>query len=372
MLCDDERPEGHICVHFTDNTYKKLALKGDTTVNAIIEFLCQWLSRKTGGREADPSRHELLIIAPGNSTLRERLLLREDKPLQIQAKGGGAAYKFLFKEVHPTSKEDRAHEGGVGDAVPPTASGPLPPVPATSGHIRTGTLERHAAETDTWHPCTVILDEDRLWYSPVPSAVNGSVGGGMESILLSECDKPHECEDKRVLQLAMKDTMTKLRARSAQERNSWLVAIVKQAALIKEQDILLQAEKIISKMELKRSQQQFARLETLGHLQGVLSMPQTRELFIHFARREYEAAQNKQSNDVDGNGAAATSWWPEDVSVEALIACLQHHSAAQEVEGEHAGNDIAAWTFSQGPLFEKFQEHPSSQCEIFKIAAGIA
>jgi len=440
MLGADERPEGHIKVYFVDNTYKTLPLKFNTTVSEVLEWVCKRLS--AGGRHADPARHELIILAPGNQTLRERRLLREDKPLQIQVKGA-IAFKFLFREVSVDSSPAAEDGGHVGQALGPGMSpGPAPaamsaspqeadgqtpeetqpagkqPVPMAqggavapmaegSGRLKIGTLERLMEDKASWYPCMVILDEDRLWYSPAPSGEKdgiGRYGGGMIFLPLCDCDKVMEGDDKRLLQLLTKNGSMTLRAKNAHERNSWLLAVVKQAALIKERDILFQAERIISGMEFRRATQQINKLEALGKLPTVLANASARELLFEFARSEHTWAQDTSSDGDEGAGdhsivnqAASPSAPPvenarhgtlpaslpdglpqgvrqtEGLSLEGLISCLQRHAAAGHCAGEalESEADRIAWAFAETSLFPRFKEHPQVQNRMCWIAAGI-
>ncbi|CAE8625844.1 unnamed protein product, partial [Polarella glacialis] len=172
-----------------DNTYKTVPLKSESCVEDVTQWLCKRVS--ASGRRAEPDRHELLIIAPGNQSLRERLLLREDKPLQIQLKGGASAFKFLFREVR-SSEPSAGGDTNSGDeaafALPGTlANASQVPVVDASGRLRAGQLELLLADGVTWHSCTVILDADRLWYSQVPNSQDGSIGGGMSCWDLTDC-----------------------------------------------------------------------------------------------------------------------------------------------------------------------------------------
>jgi len=353
----DERPEGTIRVHFTDNTYKTLKLTYDTPVGDVIEELCKRIS--LGGRHADPGLHELFIIAPGNQALRERRLLREDRPLEIQVKGGSTAFKFLFRETPqaPAAAQDEASAhcegGGAGREDAEGPGGPeAPPIPVAdaSGRLRTGTLERLLEDSGTWHTCTVILDEDRLWYSQGPCGEDGSVGGGMTFLPLCDCDRVLECDDKRLLQLVTKGATMMFRARNSHERNSWLLAVVKQAALIKERDILLQAERIVSCMELRRADQQLARLEEFAALPGVLAVPETRGMFLEFLSRHC--------------GEPASDGALQGLAPEEFLARLE---AADDAGGARG----AAWELAEG-LFARFQEDTAVQCQLCRLAAGIA
>merc|ERR1712086_533246 len=143
--------------------------------------------------------------------------------------------------------------------------------------------------TITWCKSTVVLMEDRLWYSQGVGASTGAVGGGMASIALCDCEKVMEMEDKRLFKLITKAGTMIFRARSGQERSNWLLAIAKQAAFVKERGILEEAERIITSIELKRSSKQLARLDAFDTLPGVLATKETREMFIDFVRGEYDS-----------------------------------------------------------------------------------
>lgn len=409
--------EGTIRIYFADNTYKTLQVQIDTPVSQVLESLCKRLS--ASGRHADPARHELYIIAPGNQTLRERRLNREDKPLQIQAKGG-TAFKFLFREA-PLPLQQPTSPAGIQaaavtlpvtseDAGPPTtpsgeqqASSPTAASPTTSvamgrtssgsfvvesssARLKAGTLERQLVD-GTWHPCMVILDEDRLWYSKAQTEdqEGGSSGSGMTFLPLCDCDRVVEgSEDKRLLKLQTKMGTMTLRAHNGHERNSWLLAVVKQAALIKERDILLQAERIISGMEFRRASQQVGRLETFGRLDGVLATKDTRELFLDFARRDHEASCANAGGEA-GRGEeelGRVQRWPAGVSLEDLCASVERAAAAQQAApgaapasppaDEAPSQEHELWAFVEDSLFPRFKDHPQVQCQMCWIAAGIA
>jgi len=388
----EEQPEGTIRVHFSDNTYKTIKLTYETQVSEVVEQLCKRLS--VGGRYADPERHQLFIIAPGNQALRERRLLSDDKPLEIQVKGGSTAFKFLIREVRQEVNVEQAGEGAeeTSEGQHVTTEGKEGteslqiPVADASNMLKTGPLDR-LLEDGTWHTCTAILDIDHLWYSNEPCGEEGGRGGGMACLLLSECDRVQECDDKLSLQVLSKGVTMQFRALSGQERSNWIVAIAKQAALLKERDILLQAERIIAGVELQRSSQHAARLVAFGKLQGVLSASETREMFLDFVRRDYEAvlqwqaattaveqlrrggdeakdSANSCTNSISATASQAAGSWPQGLELRDLLACL-------EKDGPGPRQD-AAWEFAEERLLPKFQEHPVVQCQLCRIAAGIA
>merc|ERR1712013_923799 len=99
------------------------------------------------------------------------------------------------------------------------------------------------------------------------------------------------------------------------DRNSWLLAIVRQAALAKERVLLLQAERIISGMEFRRSSAQLAKLDALHHLSGVLAAKETRELFLDFARTEHQDMSKREPDQLGKS-------WPA-VSIDSLIGHLE-------------------------------------------------
>lgn len=355
MLSPDERPEGTIRVYFTDNTYKTLKLTYETPASDVIKELCRRIS--VAGKEAEAENHELFVVAPGNQMLRERRLLPEDRPLQIQ-KGGSTAFKFLFREVRPAAdSSEGAGLDGVLEGCAPVSGrdgsegAGVPEMLAADAMLRKGSLER-LADDSNWYSCTVILGEDRLWYSQAPSSEDGSLGGGMAFLPLSECDRVLECEDKRLLQLVTRGSTLMFRARNGQDRNTWLLAVVKQAALIKERDILLQAERTIASMELRRATRHLERLEELSTLPGLLALPEAREMLLDFAQKEHAAS-------AQGEGS-----WPEELELQSVLDAI---SSCREPAKE-AG---PAWDFVEGALFQRFQDHPAVQNWLCRTACDI-
>lgn len=352
MLGPDERPDGTVRIYFVDNTYKTLPMKNYSSVEDVIQWLCKRLV--ASGRPADSSNYELLIIAPGTQSLRERRLLRQDKPLQILAKGGASAFKFLFREalqLEPVS------ELSPGDSE-------MPHVPADMrGRLRAGCLERLLEDDLTWYSCTVILDEERLWYSQAPGGQDGRLGGGMAFLQLSECDSIQDGEDKQLLQLMMKSGRVTFRAKSSSERSNWLLAIVKQAALIKERDILLEAELIIAGLEFRRSGLQLDRLEALSSLSVFLSVGgEARHLFLEFLSSECFVLHSTSEDST------TRSSWPQHLDAVGLLEALERH-----IGGPHdsVGADSEAWHFTESILFPKFLRQPAAQSLLCRIAAGV-
>merc|ERR1712039_323025 len=164
-------------------------------------------------------------------------------------------------------------------------------------------------------------------------------------------------EDKRLLQLVTKEATLIFRARSSQERHSWLLAIVRQAALIKERDILLQAERTIASMETKRSTKQLSELDTFKQLEGVLSNSEAREVFLEFVRRDHAASLE------EGRGCSETPRWPDGLELEDVLTCLDQRDGSS--------NSSAAWSFAESRLFSTFQQHPIAQFRLCRVAAGI-
>merc|ERR1712039_912920 len=124
-------------------------------------------------------------------------------------------------------------------------------------------------------------------------------------------------EDKRLLQRVTKEATLIFRARSSQERHSWLLAIVRQAALIKERDIIMQAERTIASMENKRSTKQLGELDTFKQLEGVLSNHEAREIFVDFVRRDHAASLE------DGRSCSDTPRWPDGIELDDVLTCLE-------------------------------------------------
>eukprot|EP00971_Amphidinium_carterae_P283264 5623712-Amphidinium_carterae.1 len=170
-----ERPEGSIKVYFVDNTYKTLALMHESTVQEVIEILCK------RQKEGDTTRHELLVITPGTRLPRERRLQNEDRPLEIQAKGGATAFKFLFREVAKTIGSP-AKQYELNDR-PPADSEFGGPLVLDAKGLKSGILQwRATSEQEGWLECHVALDENWLWYSPTTT-------GDTKGLPLCDCDK---------------------------------------------------------------------------------------------------------------------------------------------------------------------------------------
>lgn len=412
MLDDDERPDGKIRIYYVDNTYKMLPVKLDTTVNEIVEWLCKRLA--VAGRPVNPKQHELFMITPGVKALREQQLLRDDRPLQIQSKGGSSACKLLFREARfvqteefanvaqNISEEDRdvssvictltsgqflQHEEQVGavEAVVEDLDQHSPASAQTElsfekppGRLKSGSLERLLLDGQSWQSCSVFLDEDRFWYSEVPSDTV-SARQCLMSVRLSDCDRVLEGEDQRVLQLSTRCSGTlAFRARSGHERSGWLVAVVKQAALVKEGDILMQAEQSIAGMEFRRSNQHLASIEAFQQVQGVMRNKRSRALFLDFVHDEHHrsgAASYADGPDERGAEGGSKGWpevlrvneWPEGVSVEGLVACLERRAQASP----KGGADAAQVAFIEDVLFPRFRDQPLVQDRLCGIAADI-
>eukprot|EP00929_Paragymnodinium_shiwhaense_P089106 TRINITY_DN49341_c0_g1_i1.p2 TRINITY_DN49341_c0_g1~~TRINITY_DN49341_c0_g1_i1.p2 ORF type:complete len:413 (+),score=113.92 TRINITY_DN49341_c0_g1_i1:151-1389(+) len=412
MLPPEERPEGTIKVYFVDNTYKTVPLLKDTTVDHILDFLCKRLA--LAGRQADPARHELFIIAPGNQTLRERRLQREDKPLQIKAKGGEQAFKFLFREVMPEKgttgdKKDAGDTaddaGGEASTGTPTAAA-LEQLPDTFGtQLKMGSLEMMInldGASAPWRTCTVILTEERLWYQPMVEGGLDGVGGGMSSLGLHECDKI-DMEDKRHLRIETARGRLCFRASTHNLVVSWLLAIANQAAYLKEDFILQNAERSIVHFESRRATKQLDKLALCCTLKGVLEESATRDLFFDFARSEFASlSPQATTNEAIAEGSASASWWPPRLGIEELLESLLRRpggpgpppaaecASSQTAKGEPSAGDADGvqdsqdsgqaeeaeedpiWAFASGPLFARFQAHPAAQKVICRIVAGIA
>jgi len=291
-----------------------------------------------------------------------------------------------------------------------------------SGQLRKGSLELLLADGDTWHACTVVLDEEHFWYSLPPSSESGSVGGGMASVALCDCDKVCAAtgDDRRQFHISSKGELLTLRAKKESEQDAWVLAVVKQAALIKEREILMQADRILSNMEFKKSSQQCECAASFLRLAGVLGGPaRARQLFLDFAVGEHAAATSAEASAAGGSSASGTPGvqgvgdsvlWPAGLALEELLASLPlgcpaaAHDATVakalasrngcrsgavgaadvadirvEVDGIGSGNAAdgtatlqAAWAFAAGPLFDRFWEFPDVQCRLCQIAAGIA
>lgn len=338
LLGPEEQPEGNARIYFQDNTFKTLALTNQTTVEAVIQLLCKRIV--AAGREADPRRHELLIIAPGNQVVRERLLRREDKLLQVQAEGGAAAFKFLFREVRQADMT--AKEGAAAKVTIPSAS-------EANGMLRSGQLELSVNDSDAWQPCKVILDSDHLWYAQVPSREEAAaaVGTGMTCLSLRHCEGVLESEDACVFRILNKDGEIKIRTRNSAERSAWLLSVVNQVTLVKEQDILVQAERTIAAMEVRRSGAQLAQLEAFDTLEGLLAdKGEARKLLLWFLTSKIAA---------DIIAQEAPTW----DSAKDLLAELENQSEE-------------AIALAESVLLPRFRSDPQIQSRLCRIAAGVA
>lgn len=340
LVGPEERPEGTARIYFEDNTYKTLALTNQTTVDDVIQLLCKRIV--AAGRKVDPNRHELLIIAPGNQNLRESVLHREDKLLQIQAKGGAAAFKFLFREVCSASMTATEEAKADAEVILPFAS-------AANGMLRTGQLELLLRDGIAWQPCTAILDADHFWYAPVTSREEASavVGNRMNCLYLRHCDRVLEDEDICVFQILSKEGDIKIRTKNNAERSAWLLSVVKQVALVKEQDIMIQAERAIAAMEVRRSGAQLAQLEAFDTLQGLLAgRGEAQKLLLWFLNGEIAAGIIAQE---------APAW----DNAEDLLAELENQNEE-------------AVAFVESALLPRFRSDPQIQSRLCRIAAGVA
>eukprot|EP00428_Durinskia_dybowskii_P025234 CAMPEP_0170234582 /NCGR_PEP_ID=MMETSP0116_2-20130129/17037_1 /TAXON_ID=400756 /ORGANISM="Durinskia baltica, Strain CSIRO CS-38" /LENGTH=347 /DNA_ID=CAMNT_0010485377 /DNA_START=93 /DNA_END=1133 /DNA_ORIENTATION=- len=340
MLGEDEKPEGTIRVYYADNTYKTVPLRLESTAGEVVEWLCQ--RRAACGAPSDVAGHELLIVTLGSGALRERQLSRDDRPLQIQqASGGASAFKFVLREVR--ARRAAADAGADADAGEREAmldgdgSTMVPLVSDASGHLKTGTLERLLPDGKTWHACSIVLDEDSLWYSLPPGPEGGGVGGGMASISLRGCDRAREGDEKREFRLFAGGRVMSFRAKTPADQKTWLLLIARQAALVKERDMLFQADHFIANMEAQSSAQQSAALEALRTLPGVLAGPkQARQLFLDFVRSEHSAC----AAESRGGAGGGERFWPEGVPVDEVIAHLEQGSVRAPDEG--SGNDVTS------------------------------
>lgn len=403
MLDDDDQPDGRIRIYYVDNTFKMLPVKSDTTADNIVEWLCK--RSAAAGRPADPKQHELFVIFPGVKAMREQQLLRDDRPLLIQSKGGSSACKLLFRkaiastaqttseeeerdassgvpctstaEVHRTSQllehEEQSEEAVVEslDQHSPISAQTESSTEKPTGRLKSGLLERLLPDGQSWQSCSVFLDEDRFWYSEV-SSDTASARQNCASVQLSDCDRVLEGEDQRVLRLLTRCSgPLAFRARSGQERNGWLLAVKKQTAVVKEGDILMQAEQSIAGTEFRRSSQHLASIEAFQQVQGVMRNKQSRALFLDYVHDEHlrlgaaSYADGPEELGTERPDDLPADEWPEGVSVEGLMACLEQRASSKGVV------DSAHTAFIDDVLFPSFRDQPLVQDRLCGIAAGI-
>eukprot|EP00434_Breviolum_minutum_P023647 symbB.v1.2.020857.t1/scaffold1711.1/size185425/20 len=275
----DVKPAGMLRVYFHDHTYKTLHLTQDSSVQEVIDRLCQ----KIG---ADPNQYELLIIAPVGP-LRERKLLLEDRPLRIQEKAGCTAYKFLFRERLTMSFTGESKDEGIVESV----DWPLPSV-SEEGILQRGELE---CLTDSgWQI-------DNLWHSD-PEALR--LGAGMVKLSLRSFEKVEAIEDEAncTLRIRSSDGESTWRARSSKQRNSWLKILTSQLQALAEAELLAKAQNAIGDIEARRCDDDLARLETFDTVQGLLADPEARELFLWFLSQMASDSENPTA-EVDADFA---------------------------------------------------------------------
>lgn len=375
-------PREKIRVYFVDNTYRTLPLKYETSAVEIVEYLCQWFSADTSN--LDPTCHGLFIIAPGNLTIKERRLLHEDKPLQIQASGGESVFKFLFREIRHDGElggsENCSNNWGMDNNLEKTlesedvASVSGKPMEHIIMQLKAGPLDRLLDDGTNWHKCMCILDVDRLWYSQATAEQGDAVGGGMKFLLLGECNRIDGGEDKRVVTLSSKTGLpVTLRASTVEDGSDWLYALVKQAGLIKEHNVLTQLERAIANMEVKHSTKQLELLQSLDSLSGIVANEPARELLSNFIRSEYGGRSSIV--EIDGQ-PSSPEWWPNAMTLDATLSCLQP-AALTECGGESpektvSCGDETAWSFVESVLLPRFQDDFAMQGRICAIAAGIS
>lgn len=302
MLDGDARQAGvSIRVHYADNTFRTVVLQSDSSAAEVVEWV---RSPRVASERPSGGRLELCIIYPVAGGVRTQRLLPDERPLHIlAASGGGSAFKFVLRRitarampadgVHlvPTGPIARPPRGDSAPVVVDMSGAAGVPVSDASGHLRTGELDRLLEDGRTWHTCTVVLDEDRLWFSLPPTVVSG-MGGGMASIMLQGCDSARPGDERREFLLFVGPTSMAFRAKTVADQEAWLLIIVRQAALVKEREMLLQADRIIASVELQRTTRRLSCLDTLQDLPGVLFGPRSaRQLFLDFARSEHATAQ---------------------------------------------------------------------------------
>jgi len=362
---DDETPDGTIKVYFTDNTYKTLQLKYETTVSAVIEWLCKRLA--AASVNLDPERQGLFIIAPGNNALRERRLEMEDRPLEIQAKGSFVAFKFLFKECGRKRAIGEEADSGVGDkTVDDASNGCSAAYGHAVGSLRIGPMEKLSKDEQHWKGRHFVLDFDRLWFSKAPpnAARSSEAPVPLKCIPLCECehvDKGAEGSDKRILSIVTKNRTYKLRARNDGDRDGWLLAVAKQTALVKEKDILEQADGVIANVEFQHATKQLDLLESFGTLSGVLRHRESRQLFLDFVHQLSDCNTELE----DGVDMDEVRWRPE-LPPEALITGLEDLARAGSLD---ESTPSIAFAFAQSELLPRFKARDDIQNRLCVLAA---
>lgn len=168
-------------------------------------------------------------------------------------------------------------------------------------------MEKKAKDADIWKWRSFSLMYDTLVYQ--------RAGGGRGSdptqrrrkcIPLSECLRVDKLDtpDRRVFLLNTKSRVVILRAKNDRERDAWVLAIAKQAALVKEIELLTQAEEILHTLEYEKSSKveaEFVKVTT--SFVGCVSFNENcRDLFLAFAQEEWTREQSRrQKGDPEKN-----------------------------------------------------------------------
>lgn len=153
---------------------------------------------------------------------------------------------------------------------------------ATDAVLKSGELERWNA--GGWEPCWVFLLQDQIWL-----AREGWDDEDGVLLLLGDCDGVAHLANSAKLTVETREVSVTLRANSPVDAKSWVLAVLKQAAIVKEQEVLDRAERALECITMKQSATQLGRLQMYHTLPEVLQSSETRALFFDFARSEHEA-----------------------------------------------------------------------------------
>lgn len=178
--------------------------------------------------------------------------------------------------------------------------------------LRRGPVEKLSRGGQSWKPRDLVLGTQHLWYAKTATAEQngttppGSLNHGKTSVaakclFLKELDRVLEGREKLGFDVVSRWRTLSFRARTVRERDAWILAIAGQTALVKENDLLLQADRVICKAEYHVATTQQNLVASFRTLDGLLRCREARELFTDFIRQEYEESLMQALLDDDGN-----------------------------------------------------------------------
>uniref|UniRef100_A0A0G4HUP9 PH domain-containing protein n=1 Tax=Chromera velia CCMP2878 TaxID=1169474 RepID=A0A0G4HUP9_9ALVE len=225
--------------------------------------------------------------------------------------------------------------------------------------LRFGVLEKLSKDRVTWKTVHGSLQSEALWYctlTPSGSSMSGLFGksAGVSAgapttfsyVSLGECSKVLESREmKRVFVLHSRSRTYTFRARSTTDRDGWLLAIAKQQALIREGQLIMDAEEEVRNAESKQTRKQLKMLLELGTFEGVMKYPDARLLlmdFLHELKIETEDGERElptapsvlplsppcASDALDPSADSSCASVPTPITLEEVISLVESGRAA--------------------------------------------